>query len=74
MARILVDEVTRQPIKKGDTRTTFLGETVTVTSWQAPKNEVSTGRVNVTFQNGGTGHYYPSVIFAVFTPEESSAS
>ncbi len=66
MARILVDDISGKQINVGDERGTFRGETVTITGWQRPLTDASTGRVYVTHADGTTGAYYPSVVGALF--------
>lgn len=48
------------PVKEGDTVTDFRGDTATVTGWQVPRHEGSTGRVYVR-EGETTGAYFPSV-------------
>ncbi len=53
---ILINTVTKQPVKVGDMVTNFRGEPSIVLGMTEPRHSGSTGRIRVDF-----GEYYPSV-------------
>lgn len=65
MTYILLDEETDQEIPLGATVKTFRGGLpCKVLAYMAPRNENSSGKVMVEFENGDVMWYYPSVIKA----------
>lgn len=56
------------PVIKGDLVTDFRGEAATVTGWQEPHKEGSSGRIYVHYKGDATGQveYYPHVFGCEF--------
>lgn len=52
----LIDSTSRQPVAIGDTVYTFRGERATVTGFEPPHREGTSGRVSTTL-----GHHYAGV-------------
>lgn len=53
-------------LKRGDAVETFRGEKAKFITGSEPHKVSSTGRVNIEFEDGGRGEYFPSVINAVW--------
>lgn len=67
---VLIDATTRLPVAIGDTVETFRGERATVTGFEPPHREGTSGRVSTTL-----GHHYASVYnceYLTETPEAPS--
>lgn len=63
---ILRNQLTHEPMTKGEQVQTFDGEEYTLTGWCEPHKPSSTGRVYLTDADGGEHEFFPGVINAHF--------
>jgi hypothetical protein len=62
----IIDAKTHHPLKIGDPVKTFRDEPATLTDWEPPRHEASTGRAYIKMDEDGYEHgYFPSVINAL---------